>query len=229
MTAPDARAIPDFAVGDSHSVARFAAALRNGLAGPRPTQAAHARFAHGLSYGRNRGPAPWNVRQSAVLVLLYPRDGVWHLPLLVRAADMKSHAGQVALPGGKFEPGENDQQCAVREAEEEVGVRASDLELVGRLTSVYIYPSNFLVHPCVAVARGPLDFRPNPDEVQEVLEMTVASLWDESLVGSDVIRRQGIEFTAPCYFFDRRRVWGATSLILSELHAVLHGLALGGD
>ena len=222
MTAsPELATSPNLTVGDAEQIERFVERLRSGLAADRPTRAAHARFAHALSYGRNRGPAPWDVRQSAVLVLFYPHAGVWHVPLLVRPADMKSHAGQVALPGGKFEGREDDQQCAVREAEEEVGVAASELELVGRLTPVYIYPSNFIVHPCVAVARVPPIFRPNPSEVAQILEMPVACLWDESRLGRDVIRRQGVEFSAPCFFFEQRRIWGATSLMLSELQAVL--------
>src|SRR5262245_28970580 len=71
---------------------------------PLPGWEAQNRFQPELSYGRYHGPAPRDARPAAVLLLLYPKDGQWHVPLILRPAHMIDHANQVSLPGGVIEP-----------------------------------------------------------------------------------------------------------------------------
>jgi 8-oxo-dGTP pyrophosphatase MutT (NUDIX family) len=184
-----------------------------------------SRFAPELSYGRHYGPAPLDAKAAAVLLLCYPREGVWHIPLTVRPETMAEHAGQVSLPGGVIEPGESSAACALREYEEELGAPRERLELVGQLTPILVFVSNFHVTPWVAAAGEPPAFSPSAAEVAEVIELPLAALFDQARVGSHLITRRALRFRAPHWAIAGREVWGATSMILAELAAVLADLA----
>src|SRR5262245_19013618 len=114
--------------------------------------------------------APDGTRKAAVIVLLYPRDAQWDIPLLVRTSDLKHHRRQIALPGGAEEPGESPAETALRELEEELGVARSSVEVLGQLSKVYVPISGFEVHPCVGWTQHTPSFRPNRAEVAELLE-----------------------------------------------------------
>src|SRR5436190_4149358 len=74
-----------------------------------------------LSYGRHAGPAPHTARHAAVVLLLFRRDGKWHLPLTERPDTLTRHAGQISLPGGVVDTGESSTEAALRELNEELG------------------------------------------------------------------------------------------------------------
>ena len=113
-----------------------------------------------------------------MLVLLYPRGDEWHLPLIVRPDDMPAHAGQVSLPGGMIEPGETSQQAALREFTEELGVPADGVELLGQLTEIYLFASNFQVIPWVGTLPTAPRWNPSPREVHRLLEVPLSHLLD---------------------------------------------------
>ena len=91
--------------------AHLSAAIERGL----PGHAAQRSMAHGLAYGRHRGPIPDDARRAAVLLALDPSSTGWSIPALLRPATMRSHAGQVSLPGGSMEAEETPAQAALRE------------------------------------------------------------------------------------------------------------------
>ena len=148
--------------------------------------------------------------------------GVWRLPLIERPADITIHASQICFPGGQIEAKETPEEAALREFEEELGVSAASFEVCGRLTSAYIYASNFFVTPCVALAMSRPHFEPNPVEVANLLEPEFVQLCDPQCVGSHEIHRRGLVFRAPHIDFNGRRIWGATSMMLAELFEVLY-------
>ena len=112
---------------------------------------------------RPRGSRPPEIagrpREGAVLVILYPINGQTHLVLTRRHDDLNSHAGQISFPGGRREAGETLQMTAVREAEEEIGLNPAALTVLGRLTCLYIPPTDYEVHPFVAWHEGQPLFR----------------------------------------------------------------------
>jgi 8-oxo-dGTP pyrophosphatase MutT (NUDIX family) len=169
-----------------------------------------------LAFGRHRGPIPEGVRRAAVLLVLDPSEAGWSIPALLRPATMKAHAGQIALPGGLIEANETPVQTALRELEEELGCPAADLEVLGMLSPVFVFISNFEVTPVLAVSHRPLAFRPNPVEVAEVVQIGVRDLLDPACRGSHLIRRGDLTFLAPHFAIAAQRIWGATSLILAE-------------
>ena len=176
-----------------------------------------------LAYGRHAGPPAIDAREAAVVVLLYGQEGEWFVPAMLRPIEMKLHAGQVALPGGAVEPGEAPYETALRELNEELGVAPDNVEVLGALRPIYVFNSNFWLKPFVALVSERPAFQLNPQEAAELIEIPVAALLDPARRGEHWIERKGLVFRAPHYQVGPHRVWGATSLILSQLAALLGG------
>src|SRR5262249_482862 len=108
-----------------------------------------AQFAPSHTRAERLGPAPADSRSASVIVLLYPREDAWHVPLVLRPTHLKHHQGQVALPGGACEPGETLDRTALRELEEELGADSSEVQILGSLVPFFVPVSRFLVHSWV--------------------------------------------------------------------------------
>ena len=172
---------------------------------------------------------------AAVLLALSPVEGADDLGLvLVRRPDsMRTHAGQVALPGGAVEPGDRDGiAAALREAHEEVGLNPAEVTVAGTLDSAYIPVSNFDVLPVVGLWDGRSPLRPNPAEVDGVLRPTLRQLADpanhgsmplRSLVDEAGLRSRAAELASPVFWVDGTVVWGFTAGLLA---AFLRSLGL---
>jgi len=191
---------------------------------PRPPVGPSSPFAPRLSYGRHRGPAAHDTRPAAVTILFYPIDGAWHIPFTLRPKHLHDHGGQVSFPGGRLEDGETFVEAACRELYEEIGVAASQLDILGSLSPTYVFASNYRVDPIVACVRKPPQFRLDPLEVVEIIELPVAHMLDPANMGRHEVRRGAIRFTAPHIAFRSHRIWGATSLILGEIVDMLSDL-----
>lgn len=195
---------------------RLTQALGDGRGGA----AARVRMSPELSYGRHAGPAPQSARRAAVIVLLFRRRGRWHLPLTERPLTLTRHGGQISLPGGSIDPDESSDQTALRELAEELGITAN-VQMLGRLADCYIYASDFLVTPWVAATNDEPVWTPHDREVQSIIELPVGMLFDENTIGRTTIERGPLVFHAPCINIGTACIWGATSVILSELADVL--------
>jgi 8-oxo-dGTP pyrophosphatase MutT (NUDIX family) len=115
---------------------------------------------------------PALVYTGGVLVLFYEQQGRLHLPLIQRPTYEGVHSGQVALPGGGRENSDADLTAtALREAYEEIGVPPGEVTVLGRLTKLYIHPSNYVVTPTVAWTPQRPAFRLDPYEVAALLEV----------------------------------------------------------
>jgi 8-oxo-dGTP pyrophosphatase MutT (NUDIX family) len=157
-------------------------------------------------------------RPGAVLILLYEEDKVIKFPLIKRQEYLGAHSGQVSLPGGKAEEGESAVETALREAEEEVGISASDLAVVGRLSDFFVIPSNFLVTPIVVTSRSVPIFRPDPREVSRILTADLLELTKiDSILNKEIIAAGKFRMMAPHFEIENEVVWGATAMILNEL------------
>lgn len=165
-------------------------------------------------------PAGVQPRLAAVLVLIYPGPEGLTLVLTERSGHLSKHAGQISFPGGSVEPDDATLlQTALREANEELGILAAELEVLAELRPVYIPPSNFLVHPFVAYASRPPAFHPCPEEVAGVLEVPLAHLIDPANVESELRELQGARLRIPYFRFQRLKIWGATAAMLDDLLA----------
>ena len=111
--------------------------------------------------------------EASVLIALYQENGKWFFPLIQRVEDGYAHSGQVSFPGGRMDPGEGPKECALREAYEEIGIPIELPQVLGQLTSFPIHVSNYLVHPFIAIMDSKPKWVPQPNEVAEVLEISL--------------------------------------------------------
>jgi 8-oxo-dGTP pyrophosphatase MutT (NUDIX family) len=205
----------------------FGALLHHRLSLPLPGRDAQLRMAHAeRKINLARYKIPQDAKWGSVLILFFEEEGSIKFPLILRPEYDGVHSGQVGFPGGKFEPpDETLVATALRESNEEIGVVAKDVEVLGKLTELYIPPSNFLVHPHV----GKIDYRPAffPDEkeVMKVIEVSLDELMNEKIVGEKEIKlSNGLRIVSPYFGLQGHAVWGATAMILSELKVVLREL-----
>ena len=169
-------------------------------------------------------------RQSAVLLLLYPSQGELFLPLILRPAYDGVHGGQVALPGGGYETYDRTLiRTALREAQEEIGIKASDVRVLGLLTQIYIPPSNFQVQPVVGYLPYRPDFFPDIREVADIIEISLTLLADKGIVGTKEMLVRNVLIQAPYYGLDTHTVWGATAMMLSEFLSVMEEIETTGS
>jgi len=166
---------------------------------------------------------PADCREGGVLILLYSRAGRLHLVLTRRTETVRSHKGQISLPGGAHEGDEPLIQTALRETCEELGVPPDGNEVIGRLSPLYTPPSNYCIHPFVAHRPATPVFHPDPVEVAEVLEVPLTLLLDPSTLKEEYWTRSHFESPRRVPFFDvhGQVVWGATAMILSEFVTLL--------
>ena len=191
------------------------------LAEPLPGVRAQMLLAPRPRHGWSPDVVPEGCRPGAALLLVYPRDGVPRVLLTLRHSGLPQHAGQVSLPGGAVDPGETAEQAALREAEEEVGVRAEDVRVLRTLTPLHIPVSGFLLVPVVAIARNALTFTPHAPEVEAVLEPSLAELSGVGAVGVERRASGGTSYEVPSLSVGGARVWGATAMVLAEFLTLL--------
>lgn len=167
-------------------------------------------------------------RVAAVMILVFsntdenePTDkglGDSVVVLTKRNANLSAHASQISFPGGQQNIGETLQQTALRETQEEVGVAASQIEVLGRLSPVYIPPSDFTVTPFVGWHPGRPSFVRCEAEVDKIIETPLKRLLEPtSLVVDDFIQSGGRSLRVPYYRVGPDKVWGATAVMLGEL------------
>ena len=142
------------------------------------------------------------------------RDGdQWALLFSRRSANLAAHSGQIAFPGGAVEAGETLEAAAVREAEEEVGIHAGAVELIGRLDDV-VTNSGFLVAPFVGVVREKIEYVIQESEVTEVFEVPVDALLELSQPEVRYVRFRDREYPAYFYRYRDYEIWGLTGRML---------------
>jgi 8-oxo-dGTP pyrophosphatase MutT (NUDIX family) len=196
------------------------AAVAEGLA-RLPGVEAQWRMAPQPRGGWKPGSAPDQARPAAALLLLFPVDGQAAVLLTKRSMALPDHPGQVSLPGGAVDPGESIEDAALREAEEEVGLARAGVRVIGRLTALHIPVSGFVLHPVVGVAATRLAMRPEPGEVERIIEAPVDHLLDPRRHHRVNRVRDGYEFEMPYFDLDGEQVWGATAMVLAEFAAIL--------
>ena len=158
--------------------------------------------------------APGKV-EAAVLIPLYEDGGRLHAVFTKRPADMRRHAGEISFPGGRRDEGEELAETALREAEEEIGLARELVRVVGALPPTGTIVTNYSVYPFVGLTRSGNAFRPNPVEVDEIVELALADLVD-GFERKRLIRR-GVPIKTDTYTVGGHLIWGATARILGAL------------
>lgn len=156
-----------------------------------------------------------DVRAAAVLIAVTERDDPGVL-LIHRPETMRSHPGQVAFPGGKIDPGEDPITAALREAEEELGIKADDIRIIGQ-SDPFQSRTGFHITPVLGIVPPDLPILPNPHEVSDWFEAPLRFILDpanhlEKTIFFDGMERQYLEF-----YWESHRIWGVTAGIISNL------------
>jgi 8-oxo-dGTP pyrophosphatase MutT (NUDIX family) len=159
---------------------------------------------------------------SAVTISLF-YDDQWKLTLMKRPDYDGVHSGQIALPGGKMELGDETLLAtAIREWQEETGAGIHEAHILGELSKVYIPVSNYLVHPFVAVLEDVPIWNPDSREVQRILTPTLEELFSpEAKTTRKIPVGPNMWVNAPCYLVENEILWGATAMIVRELELLL--------
>jgi len=160
-------------------------------------------------------------RAASVLLMLVERAAGLTVLFTERAAHLKDHAGQISLPGGRILAGESAIDAALREAQEEIGLRPNDVEVLGVLDEL-LTGTGFLIKPVVGyVAAGSFVATPDPTEVASVFEVPLAFIANPKNVTAAYRDRLGARFRTHELHHSGHRIWGATAAILVNFMDVI--------
>jgi 8-oxo-dGTP pyrophosphatase MutT (NUDIX family) len=194
--------------------------------GHEPAQGAEVRSDFDLSKAYGPTEAHGALTPAAVLIALVERDAGLSVILTRRADTLRRHTGQIALPGGRRDPGESVLQTALREAHEEIGLEPRFVSPVG-LSTPYRTGTGYLITPVVGFVRPGFSLAPNPDEVADIFETPFGFLMDPAnLEEHERELPSGEKRRFYAYTHEDRFIWGATAGVLRALHDRLYGAAV---
>ena len=191
--------------------------MRAALGTPRVLNEEHAK-----PLGEPVAYAPLPGKAAAVLASLFQEDGEARVILTRRASHLRSHTLEVSFPGGRIEDGETAVEAALREAQEEIALDSSVIDIVGTLTPISTLAARSGITPIV----GFLPARPvlvaNPDEVELVFDVSLATLLSDGIFAEERWDTPwGDDRQINFFYLPHDIVWGATARILRELLELL--------
>jgi len=158
---------------------------------------------------------------SAVLILLYEQAKEIRFFLTERTHDMQHHKGQIALPGGTWEEGEKLSETAIRETFEEIGIPAEKIQLIGKLTPLFVKVTGYMIHPYLAYLPVSAEAHADLTEVHKIFSVPVQDLLDPKNIKQEMRTIRGVLVNVPYFKLNNQKVWGATAMILAEFQACL--------
>ncbi len=153
---------------------------------------------------------------AAVLVPLYQKEGQCHLLFTKRSDQVKYHKGEISFPGGMVD--EEDRELihtALREAREEIGLKESDVEIIGLLDDI-VTVTQFIVTPIVGLFPYPYPFQVSQVEIAELIEVPLSCLLEKDSFSEREIFRMGRSEWVYAYQYGHHVIWGATARILKQ-------------
>lgn len=163
-------------------------------------------------------------KRAAVLIPLFLADGEVHTVLTRKTAHLRTHQGQVSFPGGGWDPQDATlDRTALREAEEEIGIRPEHVELLGSLDDYPTATTMYMVRAFVGVIPHPYRFVPDGFEVDRVFTTPLRAFVDPALQRVEVWRRGGREWPMTFYDVEGEVVWGVTARLIQALLDVIGG------
>lgn len=148
-----------------------------------------------------------NLKVSAVLIPLFYNQGQYHVLFTKRSEEVDFHKGEVCFPGGTWEPSDSSLlQTALREAEEEISLKAKDVEILGEFDDSTTLTSNYVISPFIALIPHPYPFKANSREIREIFSVPLSFLMDEASFKQD----------SHAYEYEGHIIWGATARILRQ-------------
>ena len=161
-------------------------------------------------------------KRAAVLVPFFEREGDYHLLFTLRTSNMPTHKGDVSFPGGRVDQKDASLlDTALRESEEELGLRLSDVQPIGPLDDLRTMASNYVVTPYVGVIPHPYDFQPNAWEVAEIFSVPFTFLADRGNLNAETWLYDGATIPIRTYRYQGYKIWGATQRMIENMLEIL--------
>jgi len=163
-------------------------------------------------------------KKSAVMILLFHEAEKLKIVFIRRSLYVGIHSGQMAFPGGRFE--ESDvtvEETAFREIEEEIGITRDKIEMLGRISDIYVPPSNFLISVFVGYLSEKPTYNPDEREVAEIVEVDFEEFLNaQNITVKDFfVPSANQTVTAPCFQTTQCDIWGASAMVVCELVDIL--------
>ena len=168
---------------------------------PLPGHVAHAELA---PYRKSNAHYLKDIKPklASTLVLLFPdKHNILHFVLIKRPQYSGVHSNQYALPGGKKEGNENKKETALRETQEEIGIKKDEIQIIGKLSEIYVPPSNFLIFPFIGYCSSTPLFTADQNEVDEIIKIQLDELFKNDVVKST--HKSCLLYTSPSPRDDR--------------------------
>jgi len=204
----------------------FISKLKSALQETLPGKEAHYKMATADRFENFMNPSgPY--KKASVHLTLFEKDTVPHILFIKRAAVTKDkHSGQISFPGGQLDEVDKSlEECALRETHEELGLDLSRINLLGAMTPIYVYVSNFMVYPFIGIYDGLPEYTLQKSEVDYVIEVPIESFLSETIImRKDINVRDVILKDVPYYNLNGETLWGATAMMTSEFVSIIKAL-----
>ncbi len=167
-----------------------------------------------------------NAKKSAVMILLYQENNSTKVIFIRRSFYVGIHAGQIAFPGGRFEDSDlMIENTALREIEEEIGITADKIEILGRLSDIYVPPSNFLISIFVGYLKEKPAYNIDEREVAEVIEIDLADFFRENIIHQKDFLVPSADTTVNALYYKVGNIdlWGASAMVMTEFLDIIKG------
>ena len=158
-------------------------------------------------------------------VMITAIESTQELIIIERSAHpLDKHKGQLSFPGGKMEESDDDLlETAIRETREEIGLELARVQILGKLSPLYIPVSNFMVHPFITVIPDPVPLHPDPREVEKIWSVSLDGIKDDKRQRGPMRISSGLVLqNVPFFPLENKKIWGATAMILAELSEILY-------
>jgi 8-oxo-dGTP pyrophosphatase MutT (NUDIX family) len=165
-------------------------------------------------------------RLAAVLLPLYRHNGDYGVIFTQRSQLVSHHRGQIAFPGGGYEPHDASlQHTALRESAEEIGLQPTDVQILGQLDDLLTSNSNYLVRPFVGTIPYPYPFQIDQRETACIIEVPLTFLRQYNPATEEVREHEGRRVQSFFFAYEEHLIWGATAKILKQFLDLLGPLA----
>ncbi len=165
-----------------------------------------------------------NAKKSAVLILFFHEADILKMIVIRRSKYVGIHSGQIAFPGGRFEEEDKDvQTTALREIHEEIGISENKIEILGRLSDIYVPPSNFLISVFVGYLSEKPEYIIQEREVDEIIEIPFDDFYKSDAIKEKDFYVNSLKAVSNAPYFDvtNAEIWGASAMVISELLEIL--------